>query len=298
MQIAVPGSGNGGCATAFDWANHGYTVSLFDFESFPQTIAAVNTHGGIYAEGQLQGFAPIAYAGHDIAQALDGADLIFAVGPAFSTRPFAVACKPHIKPGQTVIVCPSSCGGAMSLRMQLPAMGVATNVMQTMLQNGNPIIHPAITLLNTAVIEGKGSQVLFYEEGVTPSVGRVIKAVDDERIAIGHAFGVNILSDPDIGITQGYMTTATYDDGYSKSPGFRGIKAQSSLDNRYFHEDVGYSLVFIKDLALKVGVKTPVIDAIITLVSKVMDRDYGAEAPRTMASLGLESKTISELRKL
>ena len=41
MKIAVLGSGNGGCAVAFDCAAHGHTVSLFDFERFPDTVAAV-----------------------------------------------------------------------------------------------------------------------------------------------------------------------------------------------------------------------------------------------------------------
>lgn len=358
MKIAVLGSGNGGCATAFDWANHGHTVSLFDFEAFPETIASINKHGGISAEGQLEGFAPIAYAGHDIAQALDGADVIFAVGPAYSTRPFATACKPHLKPGHIVIVCPSSCAGSIEFKnaaglplsktdpliaetstlpyaVRITAPGkinvflklkgglylaalpatesqraidaindvypmttLAQNVMQTSLQNGNPVIHPTVTLLNTAIIERSRGNMLFYEEGVTASVGRLMQAVDGERIAIGRALGVDILPDPELGVAQGYMTQPTYDVGYSEAPGFRGIKAQTTLDNRYFHEDVGYGLVFLRDLGRQVGVQTPIIDSIITIVSKVMDRDYLTEAPRTMASLGLDSMTVSELQKL
>jgi opine dehydrogenase len=34
-----------------------------------------------------------------------------------------------------------------------PAMEAAENVLQTSLQNGNPVIHPAVTLLNAALIE-------------------------------------------------------------------------------------------------------------------------------------------------
>ena len=51
--------------------------------------------------------------GHEIEKALDGADVIYAVGPAYSTRPFAEACKPYLKQGQIVIVCPGSCGGSV-----------------------------------------------------------------------------------------------------------------------------------------------------------------------------------------
>ncbi len=60
----------------------------------------------------------------------------------------------------------------------------------------------------------------FYEDGVMPGVGRLMKAVDDERIAIGKALGVKIIPDPELGIEQGYMTSSDYETGYSSAPGF------------------------------------------------------------------------------
>ncbi len=53
-------------------------------------------------------FAPIHYAGHSIEKAISNVDLIIAVGPAFSTEPFAEAVKPFITAGQNVIVSPGS----------------------------------------------------------------------------------------------------------------------------------------------------------------------------------------------
>ncbi len=44
------------------------------------------------------------------------------------------------------------------------------NVLQTMLQNGNNVIHPAVSLLNEGRIESP-ADFLFYEEGITPAVG-------------------------------------------------------------------------------------------------------------------------------
>ncbi len=106
MNIAVLGSGNGGCAVAFDCATHGHQVNLFDFEQFPASIQAVQKNGGIHCQGVLEGFEPAVSAGHEIETALDGADIIYAVGPAYSTRPFAEACKPYLKRGQIVISKP------------------------------------------------------------------------------------------------------------------------------------------------------------------------------------------------
>ena len=93
------------------------------------------------------------------------------------------------------------------------------------------------------------------------------------------------------------MTEANYTTGYSEAPGFLGIKAQSSLDNRYLTEDVGYSMVFFTDLARSLGVATPVMDAVVQIASVVLGRDFRAEAARTMQSLGLAELSPEELRR-
>ena len=358
MRVAVLGSGNGAHAIAFEWAQAGHDVSMFDFEQFADTIAAVAERGGITADGELHGFQPISYAGHDIATVVQDADLVFAVGPAYSTRPFAEACKPHLRPGQTFVVCPSSCAGAIvfkqalglplddttvliaetstlpyAVRLTAPAhitvynrlkggyyvaglpgaiteqvyemlkpvhgeIEKATNVLQTTLQNGNPVIHPAVSLCNVALIERTGGDFLFYEEGVTDGVGRVIEAIDTERLAIAAALDVSILRDPALGIAQGYQAVNNYSTGYSEAPGFRGIKAQPRLDYRYFNEDAGYGLVFLTDLAHAIGVATPNMDALLRLSSVVTGRDYESEQARTMAGLGLDGYTLDDLRAL
>ena len=107
--------------------------------------------------------------------------------------------------------------------------------------------------------------------------------------------GSTILSDPESGVLQGYMTEASYYPGYMTAPGFRGIKAQSRLDHRYFNEDVGFGLVFYHHLGLQLGVPTPVSDAIIAVASVMMGRDYLAEAARTTASLGIAGLSAAEL---
>lgn len=41
MRIAIMGSGNGATAAAFEWAEAGHQVSLWDFERFDANIAAI-----------------------------------------------------------------------------------------------------------------------------------------------------------------------------------------------------------------------------------------------------------------
>ena len=116
MKITVLGAGAGGTAMAFDCASHGHEVRLFDFAQFPENIAAVKSQEGIHADGDISGFGPVLSAGHDIDEALNGAELIYVVGPAYSTEPFGEAVAGKLRAGQVVVVSPSSCGGALAFK--------------------------------------------------------------------------------------------------------------------------------------------------------------------------------------
>jgi len=357
MKVAILGSGNGACAMAFEWARAGHDIYMFDFPQFDRQIKAINSAGGIYSEGEMEGFQKITYAGHDIEYVLKDAPLVFAVGPAYATEPFGKACAPYAKAGQVYVVCPSSCMGAIifknSLGLKIDDNSIivsdtstlpyavriiadgkiavynrlkagymvatlpstkndmvydllkpvhdgiekAKNIFQTCLQNANPVLHPCITTLNAARIEGP-NDFFFYEEGVTPGVGRLLKAIDDERIAIGAALGLVIEDDPHLGVRQGYMTEENYDTAYATAPGFTGIKAQTQLDYRYYNEDCGFGLVLWTDMADKLGLEVPNMRAMLQIVSSIMGRDYKAEKARTLDTLGLDGYSMEELCKI
>ncbi len=86
MRVAVLGAGNGGLASAFDFAQHGHEVSLYAPPEFGDNLVAVDKAGGITASGDLQGFAPIRYAGNDAAEAMAGAELVRARRPGVQHR--------------------------------------------------------------------------------------------------------------------------------------------------------------------------------------------------------------------
>jgi len=357
MKVAILGSGNGACAMAFEWARAGHDVYMFDFPQFDRQIKAINAAGGIYSEGEMEGFQSVKYAGHDIALCLKDAPLIFAVGPAYSTEPFGKACAPYLQEGQVYVVCPGSCMGAVIFKNALglaiddysvtvadtstlpyavriiedgkiavynrlgggcllatlpssrneevyalmkavhPCIEKGKNVFQTCLQNANPMLHPCITTLNAARIEGP-EDFFFYEEGVTPGVGRLLKAIDQERLAIGAALGLEIEDDPHISIRQGYMTEENYDHAYATAPGFLGIKAQTQLDYRYYNEDAGFGLVLWVDLADRLGLEVPTIRAMLQIVSAIMGRDYKAEKARSIDALGLGGYTMEQMLEI
>jgi len=116
MRVAVLGAGNGGVASAFDFAQHGHEVSLYAPPEFAVNTVAVHQAGGITASGDLEGFAPVRYAGNDVAEAVAGAELVVVVGPAYSTEPLAISVGPHLSDGMAVLVCPGSCAGAIAFK--------------------------------------------------------------------------------------------------------------------------------------------------------------------------------------
>ncbi|MEI2775806.1 MAG: NAD/NADP octopine/nopaline dehydrogenase family protein [Tetrasphaera sp.] len=358
MRVTILGSGNGASAAAFDWASHDHHVAMWDFPEFDTNIAAIAASGSLRCTGKLEGSAPIAYAGHDLAVALDGAELALLVGPAYATAAMGAALRPHLRPDLAVVALPGSCGGAFVLKEALgldvraerhligetqtlpygtrllepglvrittrvrdgllvaalprarteelrakllpvwPGFEAADSVLQTTLQNGNPVIHPAIMLLNACRIENTAGDFFFYTDGVTTASARLIEAVDKERAAVGAALGITIVPDPVMGLRQGYMGDATYLSGYNQGVGFATSRAPATLDFRYLVEDVGYGLVFLSELARRLQVPTPSVDAIIQLASVVLDRDFRAEAARTPDSLGFGDFTPEELRAL
>lgn len=341
-------------AVAYEWASRGHEVRLFSHAGHDHELRPVRERGGVLAEGVLEGFAPIVSADTDIGEAMDGAEGVLVVGPAYSTEVIARDAADHLRPGMTVVVCPGSCVGSVAfkraagldlydesvvvgetstlpyaarssggvvrifhrfdhgvyaaaapragtlrvlemLRQVYPNTAGAETVLQTTLQNGNPVIHPAVTLLNAALIDRTQGAFMFYEEGVTEATGNVMEAVDRERLAIGAALGLTVISEPEIGVIEGYMREATYTTGYSTAPGFLGIKAQDHLDHRYLTEDVGYSLVFWTDLARSLEVATPTMDALIQIASVVLGRDFRGEGARTLESTGLADLTREQL---
>ena len=80
MRVAVLGAGNGGVASAFDFAQHGHEVALFAPPDYAENVVAIDAAGGITAHGDLEGFAPVRYSGSEAGAALEGAKLVILVG--------------------------------------------------------------------------------------------------------------------------------------------------------------------------------------------------------------------------
>ena len=75
------------------------------------------------------------------------------------------------------------------------------------------------------------------------------------------------------------------------------IKSPPSLDHRYIREDIGYGLVPMAEIGTLMGVRTPVMDALIILASKALDTEFRAEG-LTLEKMGLANVQAENLSKV
>ncbi len=168
-------------------------------------------------------------------------------------------------------------------------------MLETMLSNGNPVIHPAVMVLNAAYIERVDRDWEFYEEGVTPAVARLIEALDNERLELGEAMGIELMPEPEMSHEQGYADVPDYLIAYRDGPGFRALGGPESLQHRYLTEDVAYAMVTWLQLGDVFGVKLPTMEAIVRMASEVLDEDFRGRPGRGLESLGLGGMSAEQI---
>ena len=348
-RIAILGAGHGGCAAAADLTLRGFEVRLQARR--PERLAAIEDNGGITARGVQDGLACIAHMTTDIAEAVDGAELIMLVVPSVAHEAYAEALAPLLDADTPVFLNPGHTGGGLHFARALadagfagtprlcetvtltyisrlegeaavgiygytkrlmfaalparetealhaliqplyPEIVAASSVLETGLSNMNAVFHPPGMLMNAGWIEHTDGDFLFYREGITEAVGRVVSALDAERVAIAGGLGVPTRSfletfhaaglTTDAALASGSVARACRESGPNET-----LKSPPSLDHRYVHEDVGYGLVPMAAFAELAGTPCPVIEAHIDLLSAAAGIDYRAGG-LTLAGMGLD----------
>lgn len=172
------------------------------------------------------------------------------------------------------------------------------SVLETAFANLNAVEHPAQMICNAALVERAGGDFYFYYEGTTPAVGRLMEQVDRERMAVAKALGVPVISFAQDFYETNFTSKEAYESGslyrvMRESEPNRWVKAPTSLDHRYLHEDVGFGLVPMSAFGDMVAVPTPVMDSLIGVASALTGRSYAVEG-LTLEKMGLDVDTSRE----
>ena len=170
------------------------------------------------------------------------------------------------------------------------------NVLQTGLNNMGAIFHPALTILNSGWIESTHGDYQFYIDGVTPSVARVLEALDRERVTVASSLGIRARTALEW-LKLAYDTAGEdLHEAIHNQPGYYGIKAPPTLNHRYLFEDVPMSLVPIASLGQRYGVSVQGMDSMIRLACIIHRTDYWRRG-RTIDKLGIDNLSVGELTR-
>jgi len=171
----------------------------------------------------------------------------------------------------------------------------ARNFLQRGLTDFGAMTHPLIMLINMNAVDRK-QKFLFYYEGFTPRTFRLLEALEEERARLAEAYETSFISlavllDRYYGCLQGSLYSTLLN-----VPNYRHSVSPDTIDHRYLYEDVSCTLVPWHYLARLAGVKTPLLDSLITMASILLDTDF-LQRGRTLERLGLEGMTCREITR-
>lgn len=168
------------------------------------------------------------------------------------------------------------------------------SLLQVGLNNINPVVHCAAAIMNVGWIEATKGDFFFYAQGMSPSVSRVTEKVDEERLVIARAYGLDIVSVTTY-MNQNYQHDRIFGNYHEFAVGStihnKTKSAPATMKHRYLLEDILYGMVPWYELGLKCGLASPTIRSLIELASVISGFDY-LEYGRTLkaADLGEASK--------
>lgn len=177
-----------------------------------------------------------------------------------------------IKEGVEFAALPSHNSGRVmqTLGGVYPQLMPASSVIRTTLNNVNPVFHVPILLLNTGGRVESLGDFYFYPEGASKSVVHVIEQLDQERINLGKALGIELDSSLDL-LRRFYQIEAdTLYEGFQNNPSYKIGKAPTTLNYRYIYEDIPYGLIPMSALGKALEVETPCINLLIDLACMIV----------------------------
>ena len=174
-----------------------------------------------------------------------------------------------------------------------PCFVKADNVLRTSLENIGAMFHPCVCLFNAATIE-RQDEFWFYRD-MTEQVARFIEKFDKERLAVGKAYGVDLLSVTEW-IKFAYKDTEgdTLCERMKNNPAYHDIKAPGTIFTRQLTEDIPTGVLPIMELGKAAGVDVPLLTSMVNTIEALLDMDLHTNG-RSLKNLGLEGKSKDEI---
>lgn len=173
----------------------------------------------------------------------------------------------------------------------------AQSFLETSLENINSVLHPLPILLNIGMLEKEGKSFRHFIDGVSPVIGSLMEQMDEERLALGTAYGTTLISSlKQLNSYYGKSSAeslfeylAGKDSPYKNINGF-------GMNSRYIVEDIPYLVVPAASLGRAAHVKMPVYEVVINLASIISKEDFNNNG-FTIDRLGLQGKSVREIQK-
>jgi opine dehydrogenase len=181
----------------------------------------------------------------------------------------------------------------MTLMDMYPQVSPALSVLQTSIDAPGIILHPISTILNMSRIEQIGPYRSSHYD-ITPSVARVMEAVDEERMSIARRICYESFSFKDnMSVLYRVKGESAYDVMYQISA-HNVLMAPDGMQVRYITEDVPFGMVTVASIGKLLGMATPRLDALINIACMANGADYW-QTGRTAEKLGLAGMSVEEL---
>ena len=154
------------------------------------------------------------------------------------------------------------------LKDYLPMLALAKNAVETSLENINTILHPLPVLMNLATVEHAPQRFRHFIDGVDEHISHLMHLMDDERLAVGAALGLEL--DPVLSHLKSYYgdndARTIYEYIHTPECPYDDIRG-FGLASRYITLDVPGLIVPTTKLARSLNIPTPLHDACIALAT-------------------------------
>ena len=174
-----------------------------------------------------------------------------------------------------------------------PCFMKADNTLRTSLENIGAMFHPCVLLFNAATIER--NDVFWFYRDMTEQVAAFIEKFDVERLAVGRAYGVELLSVREW-IKFAYKDTVgdTLCERMRNNPAYHDIKSPSTIFTRQLTEDIPTGVLPILELGRAAGVETPLLQSMVTICEALLNMDLHTNG-RSLKNLGLEGMNKDDI---